>query len=205
VVTVHNGMPDTPSLPLAGPNGKTVRMTMVARFQEQKDHALLLGALSGLTDLPWELDFIGDGPLQPAVEAQARRLGIDGRVNFLGLRRDVAERLAHSQLFVLATRWEGFPYTILEAMRAGLPVVASDVGGVQEAVAHGETGYLVPRGDEPALRQRLSEVLTSPELRRRLGAAGRQRFEGTFTFDRMIDKTAAVYHEAAGASPEPRH
>lgn len=205
VVTVHNGMPDTPSLPLAGPNGKTVRMTMVARFQDQKDHSLLLQALSGLPSAPWELDLIGDGPLQPAVEAQARGLGLAGRVNFLGLRRDVAERLTRSQLFVLATRWEGFPYTILEAMRAGLPVVASDVGGVQEAVVHGETGLLVPRGDEQSLRQRLSEVLASPELRQRLGAAGRQRFEATFTFDRMIDKTAAVYREAAGGSPEHKH
>ncbi len=197
VVTVHNGMPDLPSLPLAGSNGKSLRITMVARFQDQKDHALLLSALSGLMEMPWELDLIGDGPLQLAVEAQARRLGIAERVRFLGLRRDVAERLAQSQLFVLATRWEGFPYTILEAMRAGLAVVASDVGGVREAVVHGETGLLVPRDDEPALRQRLFEMLASPDLRRRFGAAGRQRFEATFTFDRMIDNTAAVYHEVA--------
>ncbi len=197
VVTVHNGMPDVLSPSLGGPSASPLRMTMVARFQDQKDHGLLLTALSGLMGIPWELDLIGDGPLQAAVEAQARRLGIAERVRFLGLRRDVAELLAQSQLFVLATRWEGFPYTILEAMRAGLPVVASDVGGVQEAVVHGETGFLVPRGDEQALRQRLSDMLASPDLRRRFGAAGRQRFEATFTFDRMIDKTAAVYHEAA--------
>ena len=151
-------------------------------------------------EMPWELDLIGDGPLQLAVEAQARRLGIAERVRFLGLRRDVAERLAQSQLFVLATRWEGFPYTILEAMRAGLPVVASDVGGVREAVVHGETGLLVPRGDEQALRQRLSEMLASVDLRQRLGAAGRRRFEATFTFARMIDKTAAVYSRGSRAA-----
>jgi glycosyltransferase involved in cell wall biosynthesis len=172
---------------------------MVARFQEQKDHALLLTALSGLRDRPWQLELIGDGPLQPAVEEQARRLGLDRQVQFLGVRRDVAERLARSQLFVLATRWEGFPYTTLEAMRAGLPVIASDVGGVREAVAHGETGFLVPRGDVEALRRRLSELLAAPELRRRLGAAGRRSFETTFTFERMIDKTAAVYQAVARA------
>ncbi len=199
VVTVHNGMPAAPSLPLAGPNGKAVRMAMVARFQEQKDHRLLLNALSGLLALPWELDLIGDGPLQAEVEAQARRLGIAERVRFLGLRRDVPELLAQSQLFVLATRWEGFPYTILEAMRAGLPVVATDVGGVPEAVVHEETGFLVPRGHVQALRQRLSETLASPELRLRFGAAGRERFEAEFTFERMVDKTAAVYREAASA------
>jgi glycosyltransferase involved in cell wall biosynthesis len=199
VVTVHNGMPDVPSLPLAQPSCENVRMTMVARFQEQKDHALLLTALSGLRDRPWQLELIGDGPLQPAVEEQARRLGLDRQVQFLGVRRDVAERLARSQLFVLATRWEGFPYTTLEAMRAGLPVIASDVGGVREAVAHGETGFLVPRGDVEALRRRLSELLAAPELRRRLGAAGRRSFETTFTFERMIDKTAAVYQAVARA------
>jgi glycosyltransferase involved in cell wall biosynthesis len=197
VVTVYNGMPDVPASLRAQPDAEPVRMTMVARFQEQKDHGLLLAALGALTQGPWALDLIGDGPLQPVVESQAKRLGVADRVHFLGLRRDVAERLATSQLFVLASRWEGFPYTILEAMRAGLPVVASDVGGVREAVVHGETGFLVPRGDERALRHRLTEALASPELRRRLGAAGRERFKAAFTFDRMLDKTAAVYHDVA--------
>jgi len=199
VVTVHNGMPDVPETLRAGPEREPVRMTMVARFQEQKDHGLLLAALGGLKDVLWELEFIGDGPLQATVEAQARRLGLAERVRFLGLSRDVEQRLAESQLFVLASRWEGFPYTVLEAMRAGLPVVGSDVGGVGEAVLHGETGFLVPRGDEEALRYRLSELLASADLRRRLGRAGRQRFEATFTFERMLDKTAAIYHAVAGA------
>jgi glycosyltransferase involved in cell wall biosynthesis len=197
VVTVHNGMPDVPFLALAGRNGRAVRMAMVARFQDQKDHGLLLAALAGLSGTPWELDLIGDGPLQGAVEEQAKRLGLGDRVRFLGLRRDVAECLARCQLFVLASRWEGFPYTILEAMRAGLPVVASDVGGVREAVVHGETGFLVPRGDPAVLRQRVAEMLASPELRRHCGAAGRRRFEADFTFERMLDKTAAVYDQAA--------
>jgi glycosyltransferase involved in cell wall biosynthesis len=81
-------------------------------------------------------------------------------------------------------------------MRAGLPVVASDVGGIAESVQDGETGYLVPRGDEGLLRDRIRGLLLSPDLRVRLGANGRGRFERHFTLDHFVTQTLAVYREA---------
>lgn len=193
VVTVHNGVPDIPPSLLARPEAEPVRIVMVARFEPPKDHVTLLQALAGLRDIVWEIEFIGDGPLLERVRGEAERLGLLERIGFLGARRDVAERLAKAQIFVLASNWEGFPLSILEAMRAGLPVVASRVGGVEEAVEDGVTGFLVPRGNVAALREVLLRLLKDPLLRARMGEAGRKRYEELFTLERMLEHTWAVY------------
>lgn len=200
LVAVHNGMPDVPPTLHARSEADPVCIVMVARFEPQKDHATLLRALEGLRELAWELELIGDGPLLESVRIEAGRLGLLDRVRFLGARKDVAERLAEAQLFVLISNWEGFPRSILEAMRAGLPVVASDVGGVREAVVEGETGYLVPRGDEKALRARLRQLITNASLRVKMGQAGRKRFEERFTFEHMFKKTLKVYEDVLGTN-----
>jgi glycosyltransferase involved in cell wall biosynthesis len=195
LVTVHNGMPDvTPAL-RAEPARSPVRLVMVARYGPQKDHPTLLHALASLRQHAWELDLIGDGPAMGVTEALACELGLNGRVHFLGQRNDVDQRLATSQMALLVTNWEGFPLSILEAMRAGLPVVASDVGGVAESVRDGENGYLVPRGDVAQLRDRIERLLISPELRVRLGASGRARFQRDFTLDVSVARTLGVYRE----------
>lgn len=193
LMTVHNGMPDIPTGLRAHPEPTPVRLVMVARFEAQKDHRTLFQALARLRDYPWELDLIGDGPLRSDTVALAQGLGIVERVRFLGARIDVAEQLARAQVFLLITNWEGFPRTILEAMRAGLPVVASDVGGVSESVLDGTTGFLVPRGDVETLQARLALVLQDPSLRTRLGRAGRTRYEERFTLARMLEKTLGIY------------
>ncbi|HEV8380678.1 MAG TPA: glycosyltransferase family 4 protein [Gemmatimonadales bacterium] len=195
VTTVHNGMPDIAPELRTTPEGSPVRLVMVARFETQKDHGTLLHALAGLRGRAWQLDLIGDGPDRAQIAALAQDLGIADRVHFLGARNDVAEHLARSQVFLLISRWEGFPRSILEAMRAGLPVVASDVGGVSESVAEFETGFLVPSGDVGALQSRLELLLEFPTLRRRLGRAGRARYEAQFTFDHMFERTASMYGE----------
>jgi len=193
---VHNGIPDTPFR--ADPAKHPPRIVMVARFAPQKDQALLLRALAGLKELPWELELVGDGPLLPQAQALAEELDLGERVRFLGRRLDVDRVLAGAQVFVLASRWEGLPLTVLEAMRAGLPVVASDVGGVKEAVLEGETGFLVPRGDEGALRSRLALLLRDPALRVRMGRAGRRFYEEAFTLDRMLRKVWEAYASLLG-------
>ena len=132
-------------------------LTMVARFEPQKDHPSLLKALARLRNHAWRLELIGEGPLLERTRDLARSLGIADRVEFLGQRSDVAERLATSQVYVLSSNWEGFPRSILEAMRAGLPVVASDVAGVSEAVVDGVTGYVVPRGETEPWQRRLDQ------------------------------------------------
>jgi glycosyltransferase involved in cell wall biosynthesis len=195
VVTVYNGMGDVGPELRAHPGQTPVRLVMVARFGAQKDHPTLLRALAGLQDHPWELDLVGEGPLMGQMKALAASLGIGGRVRFLGQRMDVDQLLAGAQAGVLATNWEGFPLSILESMRAGLPVVASSVGGIGEAIRDGDTGYLVPRGDVEALRDRLGRLLTAPELRARMGSSGRALFEEQFTLDRSVHKTLDVYQD----------
>lgn len=195
VITVHNGMPDVKSELRADPGRHPVRLLMVARFEPQKDHPTLLRALSGLREHEWKLDLVGDGPLLPEMERLSRELEISQRVRFWGQRLDVDARLAEAQICLLISNWEGFPRSILEAMRAGLPVIASQVGGIGESVVDEETGFLVGRGDVELLRTRLERLLVDAELRRRLGAAGRARYEHHFTLGHTVAKTLAVYQQ----------
>ena len=198
IITVHNGMPDTTRFAEPGCSRNPVRITTVARLDDQKDHATLFSALSRLKNDNWTLDLIGDGPKEHILRKHADNLGLRDRVNFLGLRNDVETLLAKSHIFVLSTNWEGFPLSILEAMRAGLPVIASDVGGVSEAVKNGETGYIVPRMGRDILSARIESLLAGPEERMRMGLAGRQSFEKNFLFERMAQKTLEVYKQLTG-------
>lgn len=207
MLTIWNGVPDTRHR--ARPDaGWLPEVVMVARCIEQKDHPLLLRVMARIK-CPVRTVFVGDGPQLPRLKQEAEQLGIRHRVDFLGNRWDVAQLLARAHIFALPTNWEGLPLSILEAMRAGLPVVASNVGGVSEAVAHGETGFLVDPGDEEGFHRRLVDLLDDPFLRRRMGAAGRARYESRFTLRQMLDKTMAVYQMAAcglrtaPATPQP--
>ena len=192
---VYNGMPDIDPDQRARPGSVPVRIVTIARLCEQKDYATLLGALARLQDLGWHLDQIGDGPMRGHIIELARALGLSKRISFLGLRENVAPLLARAQIYLLSSNWEGFPRSILEAMRAGLPVVASDVGGVREAVVDGATGFIVRRSDMRGLADRLRRLIKSASMRAAMGASGRERFERLFTFDRMLDETYSVYRE----------
>jgi glycosyltransferase involved in cell wall biosynthesis len=191
LAVVYNGIPDSPHRARPAEGGE-VRVVMVARFSPQKDHRLLLRAFAGVK-APARLQLVGDGPGRAAAEAEAQRLGLGGRVEFLGARDDVDRVLARAHVFALATNWESLPISIVEAMRAGLPVVASDVGGVREQVTDGITGFLIPQGDAALLRERLTRLAGDPALRVKMGAAGRARYEADFTVDRMLARSAAVY------------
>jgi glycosyltransferase involved in cell wall biosynthesis len=195
MVTIHNGMPDVGPELRADPAKAPVRLAMVARFEPQKDHATLFRALAALKHHPWRLDLIGDGPLLPEFEALGRELDLTDRIQFWGQRMDVDALLAQAQVALLITNWEGFPRSILEAMRAGLPVVSSDVGGIAESVREGESGFLISQGDVEALRQRLERLLTDSGLRARMGQNGRQLYERHFTLSQTVQKTLAIYRE----------
>ena len=106
--------------------------------------------------------------------------------------------LAEAQAALLVTNWEGFPLSILEAMRAGLPVVATAVAGIGESVRDDETGFLVPHGNVDVLRERIRRLLVDPGLRVRLGRNGRARFEQCFTLPTFVRNTLAVYQEVVG-------
>jgi glycosyltransferase involved in cell wall biosynthesis len=172
---------------------------MVARFEPQKDHLTLFRALAGLQDRRWELDLIGDGFLRGDMEKSAETLGIKHRIRFLGQLPDVAPVLAQAQVSLLISNWEGFPRSILESMRAGLPVIASSVGGVAESVRDDETGYLVPRGEVDVLKDRLARLLDSADLRSQLGTEARALYEKEFTLEHLVAKTLSVYREVLGS------
>jgi glycosyltransferase involved in cell wall biosynthesis len=135
------------------------------------------------------------GPERPRAEKLARELGIEERVIFSGVRIDVSAILAASQIFILSSKREGFPLTVLEAMRAGLPVVASNVGGIAEAVVDETNGYLFAPGDVEQLKEKLERLILKPKLRLEMGRAGRVRFLKYFTLEQMTEKTLAVYSE----------
>ena len=201
LTVIHNGVRDIPAAQRADPSIHPPRLVMVARFEAPKDHELLLQALLPLRNFDWQMDLVGSGPREEAMLAMATELGLGSRVHFSGHTIDTAGRLGRSQIFVLTSRSEGFPRSILEAMRAGLPVIASDVGGVSEAVAHRETGLVVPRNDAASLTQALATLILSPALRKAYGRAGRLRYEVNFTFDGMARQTVALYDRILNPKP----
>ena len=191
--TIHNGVADvTPEL-LARPDREPPLIVSVARFEAPKDQPTLLHALARLVDLDFRLQLVGDGPGLDPARRLAADLGVHDRVEFLGHRRDVAELLAGAQVFALSSRSESFPLTVIEAMRAGLPVVASDVGGISEAVVDGDTGLLVRIGSADAWADALKHLLVDPEIRRLMGANGRDRYLERFGHDRMLERVTALY------------
>jgi glycosyltransferase involved in cell wall biosynthesis len=125
--------------------------------------------------------------------ARADALGIRRAFTFHGHCDAVAERLDEADVFVLPSRSEAFPNAVLEAMAAGLPIVASGVGGIRELLDHGQTGLLVPPGDARALADGLCQVMADPPLAARLGASARARAETRYSFDRMVGAFEGVY------------
>lgn len=203
MLTIYNGIPDVAaSFRAAHLTEEPANIVMTARFERQKDHETLLSALATLRDLPWRLDLIGDGPGRAPVERRAHSLGLSERVTFFGRRDDVPHILSRASIFVLASLWEGFPISILEAMRAGLPVVASNVGGVSEAVIDGETGWTVPAGQPAPLAESIRKLVIHAPTRRDMGRAGRVRFEKHFLFGRMAERTESVYREVLARAGE---
>jgi glycosyltransferase involved in cell wall biosynthesis len=203
-IVIHNGV-QLPDTEVREPRGEPCRIVTVGRLQAPKDTLTLVRALEKLPRGAYTAVIVGDGPDRPALEAEIGRLGLDSFVQVVGERNDVAERLAASDLFVLSSRSEGLPLSILEAMAAGLPVVATNVGGVPELVLDGETGFLVPPGNPQSLAGAMERLLEDSALRRRLGAAGRLRVEEGFHLESTRRAHLDLYTAllAAAGLPSP--
>lgn len=196
MVAIHNGIKDSPERVRPGENRVPV-IVMVARFSSFKDHETIVRAFAHVKT-PARLQLVGDGPTRSATQRLVAELGIGDRVEFPGDRNDIARLLCRADVFVLASKVDNLPISILEAMRAGLPVIASDVGGISEQVAHGKTGLLVPPFSVVPMTQALEELLGDKAKRAQFGRYGRARYEMRFSLDHMIERTRAVYTEVLG-------
>lgn len=194
---VHNGVDPNHwrAPPAPETSNRSCQVVSVGRLTQQKDPVTLLRAWR-MVDGPHRLAVVGEGPMRDDLTAMIALDGLTGRVDLLGACEDVSAVLRAADLFVLASRWEGHPLAVLEAMMSGLPVVATAVGGVPEQVLEGETGFLVPPEDPEALARALRRLLDDPNLRRRMGAAGRRRALACFTEARMLSETERLYESA---------
>ncbi len=163
----------------------------VARFSPQKDHRTLLRALAGLPGA--EAWLVGEGPLLETVRKMAEEMGVSRRVKFMGFRRNIEEILSRAGVFVLSSRWEGLPISVIEAMRSALPVVATRVGGLEELVVDGVSGFLVPPQNPAVLREKLRVLLENPSLRRDMGMKGREIYLSRYTLEKMKEGLLELY------------
>lgn len=208
VCVIHNGVDLARYACLERKTGVPIRRAVhVARFTSVKDQETLLRAARIVCDAvpDFQLDLIGDGPKRADLEALQSSLGLGDRVRFSGFHDDVQRVLAESDLFVLSSVSEGLALTVLEAMAAGLPVVATEVGGNPEIVANGETGLLVPARSPVKLATAIVELIRDPDRARRLGAAGRRRVEVEFDLRRVSSRYENLYSRllmsASGSIP----
>lgn len=170
----------------------------VARLEPQKNPLSLIESFAQALghDRRCRLLLCGGGSLLETARAHAARCGVTDRVHFLGVRADVAELLAASDVFALSSLWEGSPVAVMEAMAAGLPVVATAVGGVPELVEHGVTGLLSPAGNVEAFAGALAALACDSRLRGEFGNAGLER-AGRFGVAAMVDAYAALFERIA--------
>jgi len=169
---------------------------VIARLTEQKGHRYLFEALASNPTLDEvQLIVIGGGDLQDALIAQASTLGISRRVHFLGPRRDLGNLLGAMDVFVMPSLWEGLPLSLVLAMGAGLPSVATAVAGIPEVVEDGRTGLLVPAADSVALGNALASLVANPERRTAIGSAARASVLPRFGVERYVSAVVDVYDE----------
>jgi glycosyltransferase involved in cell wall biosynthesis/peptidoglycan/xylan/chitin deacetylase (PgdA/CDA1 family) len=194
VVVIPNGI-DLSLFPPREYSPRPRRIAMVACLREEKRIDVLIAAAPRVLARHPDAQFViaGDGSCRDELVALARTTGVFESFRFLGHSEDVPAVLAGSDLFVLPSRSEAFPNSIIEAMAAGLPVVATNVGGIPELVADGRTGRLVPPDNAEALAAALIDVLAQPDRAAELGRAGRRDIEQTYSFDRMVDQFETLY------------
>ncbi len=203
IVVIPNASPEAPKL---GPEERErmrqslgvqpgeVVLAIVARLTPRKGHRFLFKALCSLGGSeaplpPWRLLVVGEGEDREHLEALARELGLAQRVEFLGYREDAREIMVASDVLVLPSLLETQPFVITEAMASSLPVVSTRIFGIPELVADGETGILVEPGQVEPLAEALCRLISSDDLRKRMGQAGRRRYEEQFTLAKMAART----------------
>lgn len=168
---------------------------MVANFRGMKGHDIFIEAAELLLQEGHDLRFIiaGDGPERGKYEMLVRNLNLQGKISFLGFVSPIEDALQQMDVFVLPSEWEGFPVSILEAINAGVPVIATQVGGIPEIVIPEETGMLIPPRDVQSLKGAILRLLEDTHLRKKIVQNARQAISTRFTHEKMIDSTRHLY------------
>jgi len=208
VVTIYNGINPLPFTPASIDTSRKIRnglgirddelvLGAIGRLEPQKGFFDLISSLAHIKAKfnSVRLLIVGEGELRDTLELQINNHNLSGTIKFTGLRNDVPEILTALDVFVSPSLWEGLPNVILEAMAAGKPVVATSVGGTPEAIVDGETGLLIPPRNPEALASAIIRLLKNPELRTKMGRAGKERVLKQFSILRMVTKTQQLYKE----------
>lgn len=207
VPVIHNGIPlerftrpeaDPPDLRAdLGFEPRHVLFTCVARLSPPKNQELLVSAFANplVRDSEARLVLVGRGPNRESLERIAAGLGVLSRVKFCGFRTDTPEILAASDVFVLSSEWESNPLSVMEAMAAGKPVIATAVGGMGELVEDGTHGLLVPSGDSAAAARAIRLLADNGDLRRQMGRKAAACARSRFGLDRMVTDYIELYEE----------
>jgi len=172
---------------------------VIARLTEQKGHRYLFRAMATPALPDMHLIVVGDGDLRDALQAEAKALNIAARVHFLGARRDLGDLLGAMDVFVMPSLWEGLPLSMILAMGAGLPVVATAVAGIPEIVENQKTGWLVTAGSIIGLSTALAEVLADPARAAAVGEAARQFVLPRFGVDSYVSSVVGLYDRLLAA------
>ena len=199
---IYNGAaPATPPDHGSWPAGASPRLICAASLFPKKGHRHLLDAfvLLRARHPGAVLMLAGQGPERPALQERARDLGLEGSVIFAGYRPDARDLIAASDLIVLSSIEEGMPNVLIEAMAAGVPQVATSVGGTPETMEEGVTGFLVPPRDPVLMAERIDRVLLDGALRARMSAASQERFARLFSLGRMAREHESLYDAILGA------
>lgn len=209
VWVIHNGLdlkrfdvPADPPRDAPLENGK-VSIAMVANLRPEKGHVVFLKAVQQVIARIPHAQFliVGDGPMRETIQTQMKELGVAGSVKMTGAVTNIPSLLRSVDIVVLTSlKNEGLPNAVMEAMAAGKPVVATDVGGTRELVSDGVTGYLVPVGDVPMIADRIHDLALSPVARKTMGDRARREIEEQFTVERTAKQFERLYDELSGRS-----
>lgn len=201
IVVIPNGiivnqLSQSPIRPRDWPvNASSPVMGVVGRLSPEKGHYLFLDALSILSQQrkPFHAVIIGDGPLKEELLQETRILHLEDCVSWVGPQTNIQDWLPFFDLFILPSHWEGISLALLEAMAAGLPVIATSVGGNPEVVVHRQTGLLVPPTNPQLLAQSIVTLIENPSLRQSMGLAGRIRCQQNFDIDLIVNRIDSNY------------
>ena len=204
--TVHNGIDITSAGVLERPRGQAVVFVTTGRLAAIKNHTMMIGGLRRVIDagVPARLVIAGDGPERGRIENCVREHGLQDQVSLLGFRSDVRPILAGADIFLMTSRYEGISIAMLEAMRAGLPVVATRVGGVPETVRDRVTGLLVGPDDLAGLAEAMLRLARSPALREEMGRHARDFLAAEFSLAQMAHRYFELYLPSPASSSAAR-